>query len=613
MAEEKVILDVEVKGTGKGEASIKSLKGELRSLKNELGQLDPASEAFSEAAKRAEELKKQLKGVNDALENVDPEKAVAPVKSLKAELRELKNELGKLDPSSDAFIRAAKRAGQLQEQIRGVNDAIENADPEKKFAPFSRTVAGLAGGFSAAQGAMALFGSESADLQKTLVKVQGAMALSQGLNSLLEFRNDFKDLGKLIVGQVVKAFSTLRGAIIATGIGALVVGIGLLIANWEKVVQVIDKVIPGFKKFTDSLSTNTEALEKNIEANKEAQGFYKKIIDARIAGIKDLRDRETADLKEKQRREKQEAQREYSSRADFNTLMLALEQQHLTEQNELSKKFSNEDDKVKKEKHDKAKQEAEKRLKDEQEIFAKRLSLLQENLDVEQELVKTRLDTLKKEIEDIVTSTDASVKQIEELKNNALKSVEDTSLSLETRQQILDEYLKAGYVTQKEYANAEIALEKEKTNQKMAFLDSYASILSSFSQLLGQQSAEGKALAITATTIDTFVAAQRAYTAAAKIDPLILAPLAAGAAVVSGLANVKRIMAVQVPGGGGNGGSIPSAPSIPQISSSTSINQNNPIPTTQLNVKDSRVYVVETDITDSQNKVKGIVRKATIR
>jgi hypothetical protein len=545
----------------------------------------------------------------------DPEKAVAPVKSLKAELRELKNELGKLDPSSDAFIRAAKRAGQLQEQIRGVNDAIENADPEKKFAPFSRTVAGLAGGFSAAQGAMALFGSESADLQKTLVKVQGAMALSQGLNSLLEFKNDFKDLGKLIVGQVVKAFSTLRGAIIATGIGALVVGIGLLIANWEKVVQVIDKVIPGFKKFTDSLSTNTEALEKNIEANKEAQGFYKKIIDARIAGIKDLRDRETADLKEKQRREKQEAQREYSTRADFNTLMLALEQQHLTEQNELSKKFSEEDDKLKKEKQDKAKQEAEKRLKDEQEIFAKRLTLLQENLDVEQELVKTRLDTLKKEIEDIVTSTDASVKEIEELKTNALKSVEDTSLSLETRQQILDEYLKAGYITQQEYANAEIALEKEKTNQKIALLDSYSSILSSASELAGRDTAAGKTLAVASATISTYTAIAKTLAAFSGVPIPGYAIVQSIATGLSGLAAVKNILAVQVPGAGAGGPtpSMPSAPRIPQISSSTSINQNNPIPTTQLNVTDSRVYVVETDITDSQNKVKGIVRKATIR
>jgi hypothetical protein len=552
MAEEKVILDVEVKGTGKGEASVKSLKGELRSLKNELGQLDPASKAFSEAA---------------------------------------------------------KRAGQLQEQIRGVNDAIENADPEKKFAPFSRTVAGLAGGFSAAQGAMALFGSESADLQKTLVKVQGAMALSQGLNSLLEFKNDFKDLGKLIVGQVVKAFSTLRGAIIATGIGAAAVAVGLLIANWEKVVQVIDKVIPGFKKFTDSLSTNTEALEKNIEASKEAQGFFKKIIDSRIAGIKDVRDRETAELKEKQRREKQEAEREYSSRADFNSLMLALEQQHLTEQNELSKKFSDEDDKLKKEKQDKAKQEAEKRLKDEQEIFTKRLTVLQENLDVEQELVRTRLDTLKKEIEDIVTSTDASVNEIVVLKNNALKSVEDTSLSLETRQQILDEYLKAGYITQKEYADAEIALAKEEEAAQLQTMQAVANGLNAVGQLVGEQTAAGKALGVATATIDTYVGATKAYAQGGT-----LGFISAAAVIVAGLANVKRILSVQVPFNSGTPTpSMPSAPSIPQISSSTSINQNNPIPTTQLNVKDSRVYVVETDITDSQNKVKGIVRKATIR
>jgi hypothetical protein len=289
--------------------------------------------------------------------------------------------------------------------------------------------------------------------------------------------------------------------------------------------------------------------------------------------------------------------------------MLALEQQHLTEQNELSKKFSDEDDKLKKEKQDKAKQEAEKRLKDEQEIFTKRLTVLQENLDVEQELVRTRLDTLKKEIEDIVTSTDASVNEIVVLKNNALKSVEDTSLSLETRQQILDEYLKAGYITQKEYADAEIALAKEEEAAQLQTMQAVANGLNAVGQLVGEQTAAGKALGVATATIDTYVGATKAYAQGGT-----LGFISAAAVIVAGLANVKRILSVQVPFNSGTPTpSMPSAPSIPQISSSTSINQNNPIPTTQLNVKDSRVYVVETDITDSQNKVKGIVRKATIR
>ena len=58
------------------------------------------------------------------------------VKGLKQELRELTKQLATLEQGSEAFNQAAKRAGSLKEQIRGINDAIEDADPEKAFGPF---------------------------------------------------------------------------------------------------------------------------------------------------------------------------------------------------------------------------------------------------------------------------------------------------------------------------------------------------------------------------------------------------------------------------------------------------------------------------------------------
>ncbi len=62
-------------------------------------------------------------------------------------------------------------------------------DPGKRFSAFANAANQVAAGFSAVQGALALAGTESKDLEKTLVKVQGAVALSQGLSQL-------KDLGK---------------------------------------------------------------------------------------------------------------------------------------------------------------------------------------------------------------------------------------------------------------------------------------------------------------------------------------------------------------------------------------------------------------------------------
>ena len=51
------------------------------------------------------------------------------------------------------------------------NDRVKALNPDK-FAKVQTIVQGVSRGFQAAQGAMALFGSESEDLQKTLVKIQ---------------------------------------------------------------------------------------------------------------------------------------------------------------------------------------------------------------------------------------------------------------------------------------------------------------------------------------------------------------------------------------------------------------------------------------------------------
>ena len=125
---------------------------------------------------------------------------------------------------------------------------------------------GVASGFELAQGSMALFGVESENVQEALLKVQSAMALSQGLQGLKEAKSSFIALGdsakKTAVGQSILTAATkaytfvtsasttglklFRIALISTGIGALVVGVGLLVANFDKVVGVVKSVVGWF-------------------------------------------------------------------------------------------------------------------------------------------------------------------------------------------------------------------------------------------------------------------------------------------------------------------------------------------------------------------------------
>ena len=167
------------------------------------------------------------------------------------------------------------------------------------------------------------------------------------------------------------------------------------------------------------------------------------------------------------------------------------------------------------------------------------------------------------------------------------------------------------YSINKENADAQKKLDDEVQANRIKSLETYSSALKSFSSLLGESTAEGKALAVAAATIDTFLAAQSAYTAAAKIDPVFLAPLSAAAAVAAGIANVNKILAVQVPGGGGGGSASISAPPMTRPSSSfTRIDNTNPIDVNNTGL--TKVYVTETDITNTQKKVDSIKAKAVI-
>ena len=60
---------------------------------------------------------------------------------------------------------------------------IKGLNPDK-FQRIATLGQGVAQGFVAAQGAMAMFGGQTKDLEKTMAKLQGAIAMSQGLQGL---------------------------------------------------------------------------------------------------------------------------------------------------------------------------------------------------------------------------------------------------------------------------------------------------------------------------------------------------------------------------------------------------------------------------------------------
>jgi hypothetical protein len=152
--------------------------------------------------------------------------------------------------TSKEATEAAKRVAQLKDAVGDAKDLVAAFNPDAKFKALAGSVQGVAGGFAAVQGALGLVGAESENVQKTLLKVQSALALSEGLNSVMAAKDAFVNLGAVIKSGVTSAFGSLRSAIISTGIGALAIGVGLLIANFDKVKAAVLNLFPGLGKLS---------------------------------------------------------------------------------------------------------------------------------------------------------------------------------------------------------------------------------------------------------------------------------------------------------------------------------------------------------------------------
>jgi hypothetical protein len=219
----------------------------------------------------------------------------ADVKPLRLQLREATEGLQlarqRFGEFSDEAIEASKKVADIKGEIDAANESALLFDPGSRFQALTTAASTAAGGIAAAQGALALFGGESEEVEKALLRVQGALALSQGLSQL-------KDLGK--VGEQLKitfrgvtaGMSNFRKALIATGVGALVTALGLLIANFDTVKKVLFNLFPSLSKFTDFIGGMITAVtdfvgitnkaERELEQLSKANARANEDIEARI-------------------------------------------------------------------------------------------------------------------------------------------------------------------------------------------------------------------------------------------------------------------------------------------------------------------------------------------
>jgi hypothetical protein len=120
---------------------------------------------------------------------------------------------------------AIKRAGELKDRLGDLQTTINAAANDGRNMQTALQVGqGVASGYAVAQGAMALFGNESKDLQKTLVKLQAVQAVLVGLEeirAILEKESLVRIKAKLVWDKVKVASEYAYTTAIGTSTGAL--------------------------------------------------------------------------------------------------------------------------------------------------------------------------------------------------------------------------------------------------------------------------------------------------------------------------------------------------------------------------------------------------------
>ena len=150
-------------------------------------------------------------------------------------------------------------------------------------------------------------------------------------------------------------------------------------------------------------------------------------------------------------------------------------------------------------------------------------------------------------------------------------------------------------------------LDQSYTDFKVGEMKAIGNAAGALTDLMGKNTEAGKAIAIAQATMDTYGAATKALNDhyAPGTPGVVMKVAAVTQAIAMGLANVKKISETKTPGGGGGGSSI-SAPSVTQFAAPQMFGIGGGQITNPSQYANQRTYVLESDISASQNRVKTI-------
>jgi len=580
--------------------------------------------------------------------------------SLKSQLREAQNEVNalseKFGATSDQAIQAAKNAAKLKDAIGDAKALTDAFNPDAKFNALSSSIGGVLNGFQAFEGALGLVGVEGEAVQETLLKVQSAMALSQGLQGLGEARDSFKQLGA-VAGNALKGIKT---GLAATGIGLFVVALGLVVAYWDDIKAAVSGVSEEQKKLNEDAQKNLDVQKAKLTAIEKQENILKLqgksekyILDLKVKAVEKAI--EAAELQIKNNANTAVAQIEASKRnkeilsgiLQFISLPLSLILRTIDDAGKLLGKDFGLNEKLygglagfvfdPKEVEKEIKEVKQQQTDALTELKNTRAGFVLQVRAIDKTASDERRAEAKDEAEDERKEREAKLKELEDFANDTeaiAKKRREKDLEAQTKA-AADELKIATDKLNKEIELDNLAIENKKKNaeiekqirgaQFQIARDTFTTIGNLAQAFAGKSEKEQrkafqiqKYANIAGATMDTYKAATGAYASLAPI-PIVgpgLGVVAAGLAITAGLANVKNISNQQF--GGGSSTSSQSA-SVGGGANNQAITPNfniignqNQTQLAQLNQAPVKAYVVGSDVTTQQMLDKKKVQNATI-
>lgn len=654
------------------------------------------------------------------------------------------NKVVKITFEVDGIQQSVGSVEELQAALKGVeNQAEKTADAASKAnKEIENTGKEMVSAAEAGQGAV-----------DVLDEATGGLA-----NQFVQVGRGIQDMGKYLIQSFkggVQGASAMGKALLATGIGAVVVGVGLLVAYWDDIVGLVSGVSASQKKLLADTEATVAANQANLDATLGSEESLKAagMSETEIRDLKIQQTNEVIAATEAQLVQQKEVAKAQEAAAERNqkittgilaflsapilvllkavdALTYGLEKVGVIEkatdlaggfmeglESTASLLFDPEETKAE---GDKTIAETEKTLRtlknqrdgyinqgkaaaaqaskdaqakrDEEAAKQKELQQTLEDLraeniqDAEAEALalleierkrqreelqlkganaellaafdlryeqkrKEITDQYQKEREDKAKEEQEKLLENRKIINEALQqanleSIDDTfaraQAELEIQRAAQEEELKNAGATAEEIAKVNASyskkakkLAKDEADYKKSLnkqvadanLDVASQAFGAIAEIVGEGSAVGKAAAIAATTIDTYVAAQKAYTSQLiPGDPTspVRAAIAAGIAVAAGIANVAKIIATPTPGKGGGaatGGGTPTPAPVPSFNpqaalTSTIGGAQAPGETTvqQVGTQSTvvRAYVVDSEVTSQQEATRKIENLASL-